>query len=416
MNLNRRKFLITFCVSLFSTGGLAQSLLPEGIIGWQVGYRAYSSQQNAFDSNFQLRPIGADYTTRFDHEMLMSGKAGKDLQKLATVLEEIGEPSETRLDLGTLQQHVSADLAASIYGIAYGASADLTIYFGVPWTTARVTNNIQFSGTNNALAIRDRLGEMAFQELRQGLEEASRVDGSMIQQTIEAEGYGPVDLWEYAGYGDAVLGARSATKFEIFEGFNIDLEYNPFLGIPTGHVDDPDLINDIGLGTGYFQLGQTLSQKFYFLGGAYVGFDQTYIYNFDTKVKKRVPEESEAVVSADRKTSVLMNPGDDAELGCSFGYDTGMFGLNARFSDRRHFGDQYSGSIVGNYERLSVNSDTNLVSMQFGLSLNTVEAYKNNDFFMPFITKLNASFPVSGRNSPNFQYYELTFLSFLDAR
>lgn len=412
----RVRHLAIFLALSFSGYSRAQSLLPEGIIGWQLGYRAYSSQENAFDSNFQLRPIGADYTTKFDNEMLISGKAGKDLQKLANVLETIGDPSETRLDLGTMQQNVAANFSAAIYGLAYGASDDLTVYFGVPWTTARVTNSIQFSGTNNALAILDRLGTMAFDELRQGLEQASRVDGNTIQQTIEAEGYGPIDLWEYAGFGDAIVGARTAASFEILDGMNIQMEYNPYLGIPTGHVDDPDLINDIGLGTGYFQFGQSISQRVDLIYGLRVVLDQTYVYNFDAKFKKRLPEDSEAVVAADRKTSILMNPGDDLELGAGFEFDAGAFSLTSRVSEKKHFKDKYSGSLVGNYKKLSENSDTELTSISIGFTMNTVEWFKKEEFFMPFIARLGASYPLAGRNSPNFQYYELTFLSFLDAR
>ncbi|NBQ53344.1 MAG: hypothetical protein EBU49_07185 [Proteobacteria bacterium] len=383
----------------------AQGLLPEGIVAWQAGYRSYKSQENAFDANFQLRPIGADYTMRFDNEMLVSGKGGKDLQRLATVLQSVGDPSETALDLGVLQQHVSADISASVFGFAYGASKDMTVFIGAPWTTALVKNRIEFSGTNNAKAILDRLGNIAFDELRQGLEQASLLDVATIRNSIESQGYGPIDRWQYSGIGDLQIGVKTAFNIELMDGT-----------LPTGHADDPDLINDIGLGKGYVSIGQSLSQRIQFTPYFSAGFDQIYAYNMDARVKRRVPEDTESIVAADRKTNVLHNPGDDYELGATMEFGSGMFKGNLRFADHRHFADRYTGSITGNYSKISANSDTELITQEVGFSMNTVEAFQRKEFVIPYIARLTASFPVAGLNSPNFEYYEFSLTSFLDVR
>ncbi|MEY4631770.1 MAG: hypothetical protein RIQ81_1890 [Pseudomonadota bacterium] len=406
-------FIAVWCIPLHAH---AQSLLPEGIIAWQVGERVYRSQENAFDANFQLRPIGSNYTMSFDNEMLLSGKAGKDLQRLATVLQTVGDPAETKLDLGTLRQDVSADLSATILGIAYGAGKDLTLYLGVPWTKAEVKNKIQFTGRNNALDILDRLGNFAFDELRAGLEQASRLDVATIQSNIESEGYGPIDHWQHSGIGDLVIGAKTQVIVDLYTGGAFSLEYNPTLSLPTGHADDPDLINDVGLGKGYVSIGQKLVQRFQVMPALKVGLDQSYAYNLDARLQRRVPEGNETVVGADRKANVLLNPGDDLETGAFIEGGYGYWGGSIRFSDRRHFMDKYSGSISGNYDKLSLNSDTELISYEAGVSFTTVDAFQRKEFPVPFIANFLASFPVAGLNSPNFEYYELTFTSFLDAR
>ena len=394
----------------------AQSLLPEGIIAWQAGYRSYKSQSNAFDSNFQLRPIGADYTISFNNDMLLSGKAGKDLQRLATVLESVGDPSETRLDLGVLKQHVSADLSASIFGLAYGASPDLTIFFGVPWTTADVKNTVEFSGTNNSLAILDKLGNMAFDELRQGLEKASLLDAATIRSSIESENYGPIDRWQYSGIGDFVIGAKTGFNIEVFDGMPFAIEYSPSMNLPTGHSDDPDLINDVALGKGYIAIAQSANERIHVTPFLLLGLDQMYSYNFDARVQRRVPEDSESVVAANRKTNVLQNPGDDYELGIFLELGSGMLRGNMRVASHRHFSDKYSGSVVGNYEKLSSNSDTELITHEVGVTINTVDAYQRKEFMIPLMARLTASFPLTGYNSPNFEYYEFSLTSFLDPR
>lgn len=408
--------LLCVCFLFMAGNALAQNLLPEGIVAWQAGYRSYRSQENAFDSNFQLRPIGADYTMRFDNDMLRSGKAGKDLQRLATVLDSVGDPAETRLDLGVLKQNVTADISASIFGFAYGASKDLTIFAGIPWTTAEVRNHVEFTGTNNAQAILDRLGNMAFDELRAGLEQASRLDAATIRSAIESEGYGPIDRWSYSGIGDTILGGRTAFDIELIEGWPVAFEYSPSISLPTGHSDDPDLINDVPLGKGYISLAQSLTQKIRLADNLLLGMDQMYAYNMDARVKRRVPEDNESVVAASRKTTVLYNPGDDVELGAFMEARAGMYGARLRFGDRIHFEDRYSGSIVGNYDKMAASTDTELLSWEAGLSVNTVESFQKKEFPVPLILGFNASFPIAGQNSPNFEYYEVAFTSFLDAR
>jgi hypothetical protein len=416
MGLFSRHLIYIAVATVVTMPASAQSLLPEGIVAWQVGYRFYRSQENAFDANFQLRPIGSNYTMNFDNEMLLSGKAGKDLQKLAGVLQTVGDPAETKLDLGTLRQNVSADLSASIFGAAFGAGKDLTLFFGVPWTYADVRNRIEFSGRNNAMDVLSRLGGFAFDELRDGLERASRLDAAAIRSSIESEGYGPIDRWQYSGIGDVLIGARTAAILELYDGGNLSLEYSPVVSLPTGHADDPDLINDIGLGKGYVSIAQTLVERFQMTRFLRLGLDQTFTYNMDARVQRRVPEGNESVIGADRKTNVLFDPGDDFETGVFFEAGSGYWTGSVRFAERRHFADKYSGSLSGNYGKMGLNSDTQLISYEGGLTFTTVEAYQRKDFFMPLIAKLGASFPVAGRNSPSFEYYEFSFTSFLDAR
>lgn len=409
-------FWVAILLAILPSVAWSQGLLPEGIIAWQGGYRSYKSQENAFDSNFQLRPIGADYTMQFDNDMLLNGKGGKDLQRLATVLQSVGDPSETRLDLGVLKQHVSADISATVFGLAYGASKDLTLFIGAPWTTAVVRNKIEFTGTNNAQAILNSLGNIAFDELRKGLEQASRLDVATIRNSIESEGYGPIDHWQYSGLGDLQLGVKTAFNIELIENMPVLFEYSPSMSLPTGHADDPDLINDIGLGKGYISVAQSLVERMQITTYFAIGMDQMYAYNLDARVKRRVPESNESVVAADRKTSVLYNPGDDYELGTSLELGTGMFKGTLRFSDHRHFADQYTGSIEGNYDKLSFNSNTELITHEICFSMNTVDAFQRKEFAIPFIARLTASLPAAGLNSPSFEYYEFSFTSFLDVR
>ena len=87
-----------------------------------------------------------------------------------------------------------------------------------------------------------------------------------------------------------------------------------------------------------------------------------------------------------------------------------------RVASHRHFSDKYSGSVVGNYEKLSSNSDTELITHEVGVTINTVDAYQRKEFMIPLMARLTASFPLTGYNSPNFEYYEFSLTSFLDPR
>jgi hypothetical protein len=83
-----------------------------------------------------------------------------------------------------------------------------------------------------------------------------------------------------------------------------------------------------------------------------------------------------------------------------------------RLGVNQHFRDRYSGKLRGNYSTLEKDSETQEQFHQFGITINTVDAYLSNKFALPMIASLTAHESLGGRNTVRSRYIELSIATF----
>lgn len=409
-------FLVAF-IATTATPALSQSvLLPKGIGLIQVGYRNYANEGESFDSSGNRVPVGQKFDTKFDGASMRSGKAGSDLQQLAKVLDEYGGENGSKLTdslvLGTLSADVEARINAQFLGMGFGLTDRITIFAAIPYTSASVDTTLKLDGNNNAASLRQELGGAAFSELTDGLNRAAALSVTQIEQSLADKGYQPMDHWEYQGIGDIVIGGKTAWGANPFRGSRFDAVLTESLSLPTGYVDDPDVLTDVSLGKGYASLTHNIYDELCWRQGAFVGLGASYSNNFATQIAKRLPEQDEGFPDADRKMMVHMRPGDDTEVSGSVGWHANPFGGAMRLANARHYGDRYSGDTAGNYDRLAKDSDRSVWMQQFSLEFSTVALYQRKTFDVPFISKVVYERPFNGKNSSAAEFYEFNISTF----
>lgn len=414
----RLNVLLMFAALFIAPRVWSQETLPQGIGLYQFGQRTYAEQVESYNHAGNKVPIGSRFDRSFDGQTMLSGKAGADLKRLADELVrfEGSNPSTSgllnRLTLGDMTGEVKANVNARFVGLGFGINDSLTFFFGVPYISATVESEVFLTGENNAQLIKNELGDLAYDELKDGLDEASRLNVDTVRQNILDAGYEPFEKWEHSGYGDMRLGFRAAFSNRLGSGLRVLTVVSPTLELPTGYVEQPDLLTDVSFGKGYYALHLGLEERLLMGRSFWLGGDGTFTENFSTKIAKRLPEDNETLVAADRKTTVTMVPGDDVDTGVSIGAAFGWFTSSYRMGVKRHFSDSYSGSLSGNYEALSVDSSTYQQYQQVKLAMSTADAFRRKLFLVPFILSLTANQPVTARNSTDETYYELSIASF----
>src|SRR5690606_33098541 len=108
-----------------------------------------------------------------------------------------------------LRGDVQAEVQAHIFGLAFGFTDWLTVFGGIPYIEASVDTQLYFDGGNNADQIKSLLGDIAYDQLKAGLDQARALNATQVIGQIEAAGYEPFDHWEHQGVGDARLGAKT---------------------------------------------------------------------------------------------------------------------------------------------------------------------------------------------------------------
>lgn len=405
-------FVYAFSITLYG------QILPEGTGAVAVGHRQYSPTSTQYDRSGQLRSLGRKIDMDFNARQMASGALGADLKLLYDEMKKFDSANTgsaslaDQLNFGNLRGNIDARIQAQYVGVAYGLKKNLTIFTGLPLVHSTVTSDLTMEGENTASAVKARLGNLAFKDIQDGLTTASTIDVWTIKRKISDEyGYVPADKWEYTGIGDFLLGARS-NMLELDQfGAKYTLQLSGQIEFPTGHADNPDVLTDAPLGKGYIapmiSAQQTATYGYFDLG-----LDTGLGFGVPTRTVRRVPVDNESLITLDRKTTVNWIPGPDARIVASMSAGPSLFKGSYRLGMNQHFRDRYSGRLKGKYSTLEKDSESLERFHEFGISVNTVDAYLSKTFAVPLIASLNAHESLSGRNTFKSRFIELSIATF----
>jgi hypothetical protein len=401
----------------------AQELPPKGIGAWQLGYRSYSPQDQYFNEAGVLTPQGSRFDVDFSGKNMLAGKSGPALKELASELKKFAgqNPDDASLvydlSLGQLKGAVKAEISAYVIGAAYGIRNDLSAFFGVPIVSARVQTSLAFSGQNNALEIKERLGGLAFDELAEGLEKAAAISTTDILNSMKDAGYADISDWQKTGVGDLRLGINTVFARRSFGNAHLRLLGTTQLEVPTGYTEQPDLLTDVSFGKGTFTptAGGDARLTFYRLplgASFYMGTGASLSNGIPIKITKRVPEAGESIIKKERTADVWFYPGFEPAANLTTGANLGPWGASYSFLWRHHFADRYSGKLTGDYDSMSDATNTLEMAHEAAINFSTVSWYRRKMFPVPFILSAMAHLPSTAYNLNNNQFYMLTFTSF----
>ncbi len=412
---------------LLIVGGGAQaraenSVLPRGVGAVQIGSRAYGEIGENYDAGGNRASLARPFERDLTGRSILSGSGGDDLKKLGEALRDYdgaaiddGPKLVDELDMGKLSGDVKANVRATYVGAAFGIGHELMLLLAVPWVEASSEARLSHTGGNNALAIKEKLGDLAFTELQDGLGRAATLSERDVYREVEAAGYGSIERWEGKGFGDLQLAAKTAKSRRLAHKLVASAGAAIKLSVPTGRGDDPDELADVPNGKGYAGLGVEVTPRVTIARLVFLGFDASYIHNFERDVERRVPEGEETLVAADRKTTVRLDPGDDTGAAAVVGGAYKGFSATLVHGERRHRGDRYDGSLPGNYGELAASSEQRERYDEIIFGFDTIAAFRRRAFPVPFMLGLTLHRTASGENVPAVQYLEASVTGFFSA-
>ncbi len=398
-----------------------EEILPKGIGLYQFGYRPYLDITHKYDASGASVPLGEPFNKTFDGPGLLQGAGGSDLQRLADHLQRFDSFANTNdgllqsLNLGQMSGEVKANIEARIFALAYGVGEHLTLFTGIPWVTASVEADVIFVPSPNAQgaqAIKARLGDAAFDQLKSGLDRASQLSSALIKQSITDKGYAPIERWENSGLGDIRFGSILGRDYLLARRVRGLQSWRSTVIMPTGYQDDPDILTDVAISQGYYSWSNELSQRIVWRSGFWLGVNGGYGLNLPATVQRRVPVGDEGMVDADRRADVQLTPGSDITGMGSVGFAPGAIRFSYELGVAAHMADSYSGSLAGNYDKLAQDSDSQSVFQIAGMQIHTADLYRRKRFPVPFILDVKYQMALRGTNAPNERFFEISLTSF----
>ena len=284
--------------------------LPKGVRAVIFRNIQTSDVKSTYNQTNREAPIG------YEIEASAKSLEGIESNTVETVLEIYKEYPDAynALSLGTYKIRGKANVNVNVYGMAYGVTDKLTAYFGVPFYKANVSINYERKKGNNFKEVAEILQKYTDDDWAQALgnltEELPDLDGSTLQSLImNSFGYAAVGDWQAEGPGDTEFGM--IYNFYDSEHFGLATMFGA--KAPTGYVDDPDILQDIGFGDGQWDAFLELGSGIILNKWLTLNTWARYSYQFASEKELRVPYSEELSIS-DEKAIFTEKLGDTTEF------------------------------------------------------------------------------------------------------
>lgn len=402
---------LSFCNLAFSQ---YYKTLPKG-----VRTMVYRNVSTKVDSSFNHSKSESPYSFEVNADVGMIESIDHDAVNLILETLRPYPKAYEKLDLGTYRVVGEAEVEVDAYGFGYGITDRITAYFALPIYTADVRMKYTRVKGNNYDEVIDALSEYTEDDFAQALgnnlgnySDQLDVDASFLQSLMQnGANYQAAGDWHGEGLGDLELGVM----YNFLQTDNSGLLLTLGATAPTGRVDDPDIIQDIGFGDGQWDAfvefggGQRLNKTF--ILNTYLRWTHQFKSNKDL----RVPVSSELNFGDTKSTFTekLGNKGiwhlsSDIIVNDWISFNTAY---EYNHTERAAYYAQDS-----NYQYaenwLASNTESVAHNIRVSGELSTITAFMKKKFILPASIKFMYQEMIEGRNTPKTNRYEVEFKMF----
>ncbi len=291
------------------------------------------------------------------------------------------------ISLDTEAGRFAADLKAGVQAVgvsfAWGLSDRFTIGLGAPLIRAETKVDIALQPTPAASGFLLELQKAEYGQRRNAALAVREVNAApeAMQEVLEENGYQRVEDWWKAGFGDTTLAGR----YRFHKGTSSSAVAELGVVIPTGATDDPDILTDIPLGDGQWDVFSQVVVDSKIFGNATASANIRYTEQLPGKMDLRLRTKDELI--AVPNAEVTLDRGSKIDLG--LGYSQPLFSeLTAysgyQFSMRGQ--DKYRDlpNASKNYYETEKGRPLRTQTLELGLGYSTVESYQRGKFPIPF--------------------------------
>lgn len=396
--------LALFLVSL-ATQSFAQQwkTLPKGVR--ILGYR--NVQTSKIKENFnQFRSesaLGASFTVdaaTIDQIPAIGGALSASL------------PPHVYKNLVVGSYSVDAQAEANVHGTGFGwgLTDKVMFYAEVAYYNARVKAKIKRTQGNTydqvAEYLENQNGGVLDATLAANLRMMIDADERSIQSFITNQyNYKPIGTWNGAGWGDMETGLM----INVIDRGTTGLVFYPGVVLPTGRVDDPDILQDMGFGDGQFDLFAEIGTGW--IMNDYISFGTTgrFTYQAPSTQRLRSPTDRSLTIS-DETDSFKVKYGNrfNYMANVTFSYNDWL-SFTPYYRFMYQLPSEYTSSNALADDILSTDSNKMEHQVQLTTTISSIQPFLKKRFLLPAQINLNIVQTVAGQNVPKVGRYEIEF-------
>jgi len=399
---------------IFSSLSYAQyyKTLPAGVRA--VVYR------NVKTSTIKSSYNHTNAETPFNYEIKVDVKTleGMDNEKVKIALDLLKpyDDAYNSLNFGTYKVEAEADAVVDGYGFAQGLTNQVTAYMALPLYKAKVKMKYTRSESNSYDKVADSLQNITDDVVAQSVGDAieqiqdmADLDGQMLQNiAVNSLGYNEVGDWAGSGPGDLEFGLMY--NFLTTDTFGAMVKFGGVA--PTGAIDDPDTIQDIGFGDGQWDAFVELGGGYRITDWFFLNSYARYTYQFASHKELRIPLSEDVFISDEKDTfreklgnKILFNLGADIIVNDWLtvipSYEASYI-AKAKYESENGDADDW----------LASNTESNQHNIRLTTEFSTVTLFTKGKFLLPASIRFSAQKMIDGLNTPKVDRYEVEYRMF----
>lgn len=376
--------------------------LPKGVR--IIGYR--NIQTSNIKSNFNQfgseSPVGAQFRVDAETFNSMTGNVivpGADVDANAYEALLVGE----------YKVDAVANVNVQGTGFGYGITDKIMFYAELAYYKAHVKAKIKRTAGNTYKETAEILEENGGSQngmIAENLRRMIDANEGTIQSVITNHyGYKPLGDWYGSGFGDIETGLMA----RLIDKGSWGLLLYPGVVLPTGRVDDPSILQDVGFGDGQFDFFAELGTGYIFNDYLSIGTTLRYTYQAPGTKTMRIPEDGDFTLS-DSTGEFNVKYGDRVNW---------MFNSTLSLNDWisitpiYRFMYQMPSSYKSEHQEannyLSTNTDKLEHQIQLTTTFSSITPFLKKKFFLPAQININFVQTVAGKNVPNAGRFEMEF-------
>lgn len=404
--MNKNYLSIFVLLGSFIAEAQVHKTLPKGVR--LLAYRNVTTNNIKATYNQTQAETPLSYDINADSKSLREVSA--EIEAYFDYIKAQNPTAYNQFTLGEFNLSAQARLNVQGIGTGYGITDRLTVYGILPYYKAEVQMKYKQLKTTNNKKIADDLYNTAGNDVDATIANLTGsnidVNGNLLQSiVVNTFNYEEVGSWQGQGYGDMEFGAMYNLIDRTLWGMSATFG----IVAPTGRVDDPDILQDIGFGDGQWDLFSEVAAGFSATNRLTLGSTLRYTYQMPGDRKFRIPYSRDFMLSSDTGNfNVKFGDKIDATF-------LGSYQFNDWFSLSPAFDIQYQGkskfdSVYGSADDyLAQNSDRMAHIGRLTASVSSIQPFLKKQFLLPASVNIIVQQTLAGKNVPKVGRFEVEF-------
>lgn len=405
------KLVLTYIISSTYAFAAYYNTLPKGVR--VLDYRNITTTRinSSYNQSQQVTP----YKYSIDLNAELIAQIDPLIRDEMEAIKAISPNAYNMFSVGEYGIEADAAVNVNVFGLGWGITDHLTVYFGVPFYRTEVDVLYKRIKGDNHSATAEELHKMGRDDI-DGLYQGAvdylsnvNIDAPFFQSILVDEfNYKPVGRWVGHDFGDTEIGA--IYRLTNLKDRGAAIQFGAVL--PTGYVEDPSIIQDISFGDGQMDLFFEVGGGIFISRDTVINSSIRYTHQLPGSREMRVPEDEDFTLS-DKTAEFEYKLGDkiDIIMNSEFSYNDWLewragYELNI-MQESKYYSEYAEANRI-----LASGTDTMAHNLRLGATVSSIKLFQQKKFLLPASIDFSILHMLSGKNIPKMSRFELQFRMF----